>query len=967
MYKAPMNSAFHICPDGIESDAEIHFEDLFDVEEIQRLQDKFAKACNVASVITTPEGKPITAPSNFCRLCRDIIRKTDKGNANCFRSDAIIGRPHPEGPIIQPCLSGGLWDAGAGISAGGRHIANWLIGQVRNEIQSEEKMREYAREIGADEESFIEAFREVPTMSLEQFEAVAEALFTFANQLSNAAYQNIQQARSIADRNRAENALRESEKALRQSEKRFIMALKNSPVTVSTQGLDHRFTWAYNLRTLDQATIVGKTESDIFSAEDAAKFVAIKEKVIESGIEARTQTWLKVNNKRIFLDIFFEPLRDESGKVSGIGIATVDLTRIKFAEEALAKEKLRLEKASAAGKVALWDWDISTGALEWSGIIDPMLGYDKEKFPRTIEAWKSILHPDDSQRVIDTLGNSIHNGAPVEMDYRVKRVDGKYLWLNMTGQTELDLSGGAVRMTGSCADISERKKSEQSTTLMNFALNNIHEALFLIGENGEIQLVNEEACRSLEYRNEELIGLRIEDIDPDFPSERWSSYWSELKAKGSMIFESRQRTRTDRFFPVEINSIYFEFDGRSYIFALVRDISDRKQAEAEKARLQTLLLEAQKMESIGRLAGGVAHDFNNMLCVITGFAEIALVRIKSGLSMKSDLEEILKAAKRSADLTGQLLAFARRQTISPKSLDFNETIQGTLKLLGRLIGEDIELLWVPGVDLWRVKIDTTQLDQILTNLCINARKAIEGVGRITIRTENVSVSSPISSGAPGVGPGDYVMLSLTDTGCGMDKETMEHVFEPFFTTRGAGKGAGLGLATVYGAVRQNGGFINVFSEPGKGATFRIYLPRHLENIQTEQRGAVAEPVVGGRETMLIVEDEPSILRMSAEILKEFGYKVLTAATPVEAIRIAEGNPGEIRLLVTDVIMPEMNGRDLAKRLLTMFPKLKCLFMSGYTSDVIAQRGVLEEGVHFLQKPFSSTTLAASVRKTLEIK
>jgi PAS domain S-box-containing protein len=398
---------------------------------------------------------------------------------------------------------------------------------------------------------------------------------------------------------------------------------------------------------------------------------------------------------------------------------------------------------------------------------------------------------------------------------------------------------------------------------------------------------------------------------------------------------------------------------------IIEDITERKQAEEERAKLETQLHQAQKMESVGRLAGGVAHDFNNMLSVILGHAELALIKSDPSQPLRANLKQILDAAERSADLTRQLLAFARKQTITPKILDLNETVAGMLKMLQRLIGEDIDLNWQPKANLWPVKMDPSQIDQILANLCVNARDAISGVGKMTIETGNSIFDKDYCADHVDFVPGEYVRLSVSDNGCGMDKETLDHIFEPFFSTKELGKGTGLGLATVYGAVKQNNGFINVYSEPGQGTTFTIYLPRYAAKAEQTQQVGPAAPAARGNETILLVEDELSIRELATTMLEMQGYTVLAACTPGKAIHLAGMHAGKIHLLMTDVVMPEMNGRELSERLLQLYPDLACLFMSGYTADVIAHHGVLDEGVNFIQKPFSLLNLAAKVREALD--
>jgi CheY-like chemotaxis protein len=329
------------------------------------------------------------------------------------------------------------------------------------------------------------------------------------------------------------------------------------------------------------------------------------------------------------------------------------------------------------------------------------------------------------------------------------------------------------------------------------------------------------------------------------------------------------------------------------------------------------------------------------------------------------MQEIQKAAKRSANLTRQLLAFARKQAIAPKVLDINETIEGILKMLRRLIGENIDLAWFPKQDLWTVKVDPSQVDQVLTNLCVNARDSIESVGKVTIETDNMNFDMENCRDHLGFLPGDYVMISVSDNGFGMDKETLGNIFEPFFTTKDFGEGTGLGLSTVYGIVKQNNGFINVYSELGHGTTFKIYFPRYVEKVSQSQMQRPEKPAVIGDETILLVEDEKAILRMTTTMLESLGYSVLAASSPTAAMHIGESHPGKIDLLMTDVVMPEMSGPELAKRMLHLYPKLRCLFMSGYTANVIAHNEILDEGVYFLNKPFEIKDLATKVREAFD--
>jgi len=401
------------------------------------------------------------------------------------------------------------------------------------------------------------------------------------------------------------------------------------------------------------------------------------------------------------------------------------------------------------------------------------------------------------------------------------------------------------------------------------------------------------------------------------------------------------------------------------VSGIANDITERKRLEDESEKLKNQLIQSQKMEAVGQLAGGVAHDFNNMLQVILGYANMAAAEVPAEGDVAKYLLEIRKASQRSSDLTRQLLAFARKQTIIPQVLDLNETMAGMLKMLGRLIGENIELLWKPGNGLWLVKMDPTQLDQVLANITVNARDAIQGSGRIIIETRNADVDGDFCRMHADAVPGRYVELSISDSGCGMDKETISRIFEPFFTTKPLGKGTGLGLATVYGIVRQNDGFIGVYSEPGKGTTFKLYFPSDASEKKTEKEESEAEQALpGGSETILIAEDEKAILTLSGRILQQLGYTVIATDSPHKAVQLSEGHGGEIHLLVTDVVMPEMNGRDLWNSLREKRPGIKCIFMSGYTSNVIAHHGVLDKDVNFLEKPFTASSLAVKIREAL---
>jgi len=574
-------------------------------------------------------------------------------------------------------------------------------------------------------------------------------------------------------------------------------------------------------------------------------------------------------------------------------------------------------------------------------------------FPETLcQSWEEAI-----QRLFD-------GGAAFETEFTLEGKKGLIIF-NGRLVPEYDAQGLVTSVLSISRDITAHRKTEQEyRTLFNEMLDGFALHEIICDKNGRpvdyrFLAINPAFGRMTGLLAEDIVGRTVLEALPGTEPQWIETYGKVALAGEPAVFEDYSAQMKKHFAVTAFRPAPNQF---ACIFT---DITDRKWAEAEKIKLEGQLQQAQKMESVGRLAGGVAHDFNNMLGIILGRAELAMDRMDPAQPLFADLMEIRKAAERSANLTQQLLAFARKQTVSPKIVDLNETVEGMLKMLRRLIGEDIDLAWLPGAGMWPIKMDVSQIDQIMANLCVNARDAITDVGRITIETGNRRLDEAFCANQVGLAPGEYVLLSVNDNGCGMGKDILDKLFEPFFTTKEIGKGTGLGLATVFGIIKQNNGFINVYSELNHGTTFNIYLPRYVGKTRQMQTEALAAPIAQGHETILIAEDDSAILEITATMLEQQGYRVLSANTPGEAIRLAREYADQIHLLVTDVVMPEMNGRDLAKNLLSLYPPMKRLFMSGYTADVIAHHGVLDPGVYFIQKPFRKKDLAAKVREALD--
>jgi two-component system cell cycle sensor histidine kinase/response regulator CckA len=486
--------------------------------------------------------------------------------------------------------------------------------------------------------------------------------------------------------------------------------------------------------------------------------------------------------------------------------------------------------------------------------------------------------------------------------------------------------------------------------------------LILDAHSGLITDVNPFLINLLDYPREEFIGKALWEIGPFKHIEASKAAFRELQLKQYIRYDNLPlETRGGRRVSVEFVSNVYGVNGESVIQCNIRDISARKRGEVQNERLR----QSQKMEAIGQLAGGITHDFNNLLGVILGYCDLLRLQYATNGSTRRMVDEIHRAGTHAASLTRQLLAFSTRQVVRLSVLDLNRVVTRTETMLRRLIGEHIEVTTALLPDLGLVKADPTQIEQILMNLAVNARDAMTGGGTITIETTNVELDDSHAYQHGEVKPGSYVMLAMSDTGVGMDSETQAHIFEPFFTTKQPGKGTGLGLSTVYGIVKQAGGYVRTYSEPGRGTTLRIYLPRvRGEEVIPSQ---TETPVIrGGSETILLVEDNASLRQLAREMLEGFGYAVLDSGRPSEAVRVAERHNGPIALLVTDVVMPEVDGRVLAKTLARTRPDMKVLFTSGYSNHATVERVELEAGCPLLEKPFARDTLAKRVRDLLDL-
>jgi PAS domain S-box-containing protein len=659
--------------------------------------------------------------------------------------------------------------------------------------------------------------------------------------------------------------------------------------------------------------------------------------------------------------------RGSAGEVLFYQGIVIDITERKQTEEALRESEARYRNLFEANVHPMWVYDLETLAfLEVNDAAVAHYGFSRDEFLSMTIA--DIRPPDDVPRLLENISRVGQQPVDRAGIWRHRTKDGRIIDVEITSHILNYLERRAELVLAN--DITERKQGEEELARSHqtflTVLDGIDATVYVADmDSHEILFMNKHMIDAfgadLTDRTCYKVFRRESAPCGHCPNDQLLD--ADGNPTGVFVWET-QNPITGKWYINHDRAIQW-MDGRMVKLQIATDISKFKELEQERAKIEEQLRQAQKMESVGRLAGGVAHDFNNMLSAILGHAELAMLKLRPAEPVMDDLKAIKKASLRSADLVRQLLAFARKQTVAPKVLDLNDTVAGMLKMLQRLIGEDIDLVWKPGADLWTVRIDPSQIDQILANLCVNARDAIAGVGTVGIQTRNTEFSAAYCAVHPGFSSGEYVMLTVSDNGCGMSEEIMGQIFEPFFTTKEIGKGTGLGLATVYGIVKQNEGFINVQSGPGTGTTFKIYLPRFMGDALNLETKGTAETPRGRGETVLVVEDEASILNVTRAMLEGLGYTVLTAGTPRAALAQAEAHAGDIRLLITDVIMPEMNGRDLSEKIDALVPGLKILFASGYTANVIAHHGVLDKGVQFLPKPFSLKSLAAKVRQALE--
>jgi len=921
--------------------------DLLNIPRLQSALDSLYIASKIPSAVIDNEGI-IHTGSGWQDVCTKFHRVHPETRKRCVESDLYItDHIHEANPSITYKCPHGLVDSATPIFIEGEHIGNVFTGQLFLEEPDLDHFRAQAKAFGFDEEKYIDAVKKVPIITEQAFQ---ENLAFVAHLTGMLAEMGLKRARET-----------EADKRLRESEERYRAIVDGLPDVVMRFDRDGRHLFVSenvsNVVNLPAAQFIGKTHSELGFPETQIRFreEAIRG-VFDSGAPYETEFTLEGNQGPVIFNWRLVPERDAQGIVRSVLSFKRDITDHRRAEESLRESEAKyrslfehMQEGCAYCKMIFENGHpVDFIYVSVNAAFGTLTGLKDVVGKRVSEVIPGIRSSDPS--LFETYGRVARTGKPEKVEIFVEALQH---WFSISAYSPEPGYFVAVFDI-----ITDRKRSEEvarrEISLRNVLLDNLP-CIALIMKKQTREIV---ACNDLAKKYGAVIGESCYDTlgTPDSPCPF---------CLAPKIWETGESKQVEVEYMGKFwHGIWVPFSEDLFVHYIF-EITDRKRGEREREKLQAQLQQAMKMEAIGRLAGGVAHDFNNLLTVITGYSELMLQKIGEESPLHGQVAEIKRAGERAASLTQQLLAFSRKQIIDPKVVRLDRLVAEMHKMLTRLIGEDIELHAATGKSLGSVKVDPGQFGQILMNLVVNARDAMPGGGKIVIETANVDLDEGYCATHRYVTPGRFVMLAISDTGEGMSDEVKAHIFEPFFTTKERGSGTGLGLATTYGIVKQAGGSIEAYSEVGIGTTFRIYLPRvEEEAVKPEKVGRPAD-VPGGTETVLLVEDEGILRSLCVQILERLGYKVLQARDGTEALAVAQGYGERIDLLLTDVVMPGMNGADLARQLVPHNLGMQVLFMSGYTEDVISHHGVLDEDVSFIGKPYTPLVLARKVREVLD--
>jgi|WetSurMetagenome_2_1015567.scaffolds.fasta_scaffold00069_40 two-component system, cell cycle sensor histidine kinase and response regulator CckA len=753
---------------------------------------------------------------------------------------------------------------------------------------------------------------------------------------------------------------KQAEKALLESEAIFNEFMEHSPIYVFFKDENIRtIRLSKNFETLSGKPLeelIGKTMDELFSSELAKSIIADDIRILKEDRVINIEEEL---NGRFYTTIKFPIYID--GKPRYLAGYAIDITERKKAEDELRQSAGKLREVQEMTRLGHWSWDVTTGAVEWSDEVYKIFHLDPKEFTPDIDSIMEFSPwPEDHERDKELIRLAIESREKGSYEQRFIRPDKSVGYYYSTYQGHYDEKGALVSIVGSVMDITERKIAEAAKTrLLRILESSLNEIYVFNAESLVFEYVNSSALHNLGYTMDTMLGMTPFDIKPEFTEASFRKAIAPLFAhkKDALIFTTVHRRADGSVYPVEVHLQLVEIEDQQVFLSVILDIT-------ESRKLQDQLRHAQKLEGIGQLAGGIAHDFNNILNAVIGYAGLIQRHMEKGDPVRNFAEEITAAGLRGAALTRQILAFSRRQALDMKAVNINDIVQNIQQMLRRLVREDISIKLKLADEKLVVLADADQIDQVLINLTTNARDSMPGGGTIDISTSAFVMDESFIATHGYGSPGNFALITFSDSGCGMEAETRSRIFDPFFTTKETGKGTGLGLSVVHGILTQHNGHVNVYSEPGKGSIFYIYLPLTGVPVDKSEEPQSEESRVG-TETILIAEDDASLRMLTQIILKHSGYKVIEAVDGEDAIQKFAGNSDIIDLIILDGIMPKKNGKEALEAIRKLCPDIKAVFMSGYVDDSFTYKDLSDKGAAFIRKPVKPDDLLRLVRKTLD--
>ncbi len=751
---------------------------------------------------------------------------------------------------------------------------------------------------------------------------------------------------------------------LRESETRFRAAAERFPGILAIFDSELRYTYAngtaQELSGMPLERALGRTNEEVFPEEFYAPFLPLLKACRDTGRPQQAEGDVRLQGRWFRMEIHVVPIPGADGRPNEILGFAYDLTALARAEEAARAKEQSLALALRAARAGAWSGDPATGRVSWDDRTCELFGVRPGSFGGTMEDFLLHVHQADRESVAREMQQYLARGGEFSLEFRVPDGRGGDRWLSNMGEVVLDPDGSQVSLSGITMDVTERKSAFENLRKLARAVDCSPVSVLITDAEGVIEYVNPRFCETSGYSAGEVLGQNPRILNSGRQDKAfYGDLWSTVTAGREWHGEFWNRRKNGELFAERAAIAPVVDDGGviTHFVGLKEDVTQIRELEEQ-------FRQAQKMEAVGRLAGGVAHDFNNLLTVIGGFTTMAMRSVQDGSPAHSNLLEVLRASERAANLTRQLLAFSRRQVQSPRVLNLNELLTDMTAMIRRLIGEEITLRTSFAPDLGRIKADPGQIEQVLLNLVVNARDAVGGPGTVEILTGHGSVDEEFAARHPGAAPGPHVVLTVRDTGCGMDTETRAHIFEPFFTTKGPDKGTGLGLATLYGIVQQSRGAVEVESEPGAGTAFRIYLPVCAEAPVARRRPDSSAGWGSGNGSILVVEDNDGVRELVRETLTAAGYRVAAVSGAGPALALAEESGRDFDLLLTDLVMPEVDGCELADRITASRPGLAVLFMSGYPDQTLSRHGLDAGDAPFIRKPFAPAELVERVHAVI---